>query len=94
MPLEVADEWIEFLQQRIGPGHPLYGKNVFPSCRKEDTQDTIIQFDIDDDETYAIVNFDKTYTVKGKQMPEVEVLKTREELKERFHDDHLNSVAQ
>ncbi len=92
MPLEVAAEWIEHLNQQMGPGHPLHGKKVFPSCRKEDVDEAIIQFDIDDDGTYAIVYFHRIVLFKGRKMPEVEIINTREELKQRFHDDHMEAL--
>lgn len=41
MPLECADEWIEFIRTQIGPGHPLFGKSIFASARRED-EDTIL----------------------------------------------------
>ena len=57
LPLSVADEYISYLQERIDLEHPLYGKKVFPSSIREDSQDLIIQFDLDDDNSYAIVFF-------------------------------------
>ncbi|MBT4288313.1 MAG: hypothetical protein HOD92_13340 [Deltaproteobacteria bacterium] len=94
IPLEFADEWIEYLKQNIRTGHPLHGKKVFPSCRREDTNETIIQFDIDDDGTYAIVNFSKSTTICGKKMPKTEILKSRNELNLRFKKDHIKSLDQ
>jgi hypothetical protein len=91
IPIENADELIKYLKRRIRPGHPLYGKKVFPSCRREDTTDIIIQFDNDVDGTYAIVNFSKSTVISGKKMPKVEILKSRNALKSRFQKDHEDS---
>jgi len=93
IPIENADELIKYLKRRIRSGHPLYGKKVYPSCRREDTADIIIQFDNDDDGTYAIVNFSKSKTISGKKMPQVEILKTRSALKLRFQKDHEESLS-
>ena len=54
LPLSCADEYIEYLSDYISPAHPLYGKRVFPSCRREDTQDLVVQYDLGDEGTYAI----------------------------------------
>ncbi len=91
LSIEVADEWIEYLNHNIKIGHPLYGKQVFPSCRREDTNETIIQFDIDDDKTYAIVNFDQFVKIKGAKMPKVEIIDSHKKLKERFLSDYLEA---
>jgi hypothetical protein len=93
IPIENADEWIKYLKRKIRSGHPLYGKKVFPSCRREDTVDIIIQFDNDDDGTYAIVNFSKLTGIKGKKMPKVEILKSRNALKLRFQKDHEDPLS-
>lgn len=93
IPLETADQWIEYLKQNIRSGHPLHGKKVFPSCRREGTDEIIIQFDIDDDGTYAIVNFSKSTTINNRKMPKVEMLESRNELKLKFQKDHENSLG-
>ena len=93
IPIENADEVIEYLQRKIRSGHPLFGKKVFPSCRREDTNEIIIQFDIDDDGTYAIVNFSQSTEINGKIMPKVEILKSRNALKSRFQKDHEDSLS-
>ena len=92
LPLSAADEYIEYLQKRIGLGHPLYGKKVFPSCIKEDSQDLIIQFDLDDDDTYAIVFFGEKRLFNRKKMPKVEIIATVSDLRERFDQDHRNAM--
>ena len=74
LPLSVADEYIDHFQKMIGPGHPLYGKKIFPACRREDTQELIIQFDLDDDNTHAIVFFDQKQVFGDKEMPRVEMI--------------------
>ncbi len=89
LPLACADKYIEHLSECISPGHPLYGKKVFPSCRREDTQDLIVQYDLDDEGTYAIVYFNSTKKYGKKKMPKVELFATRSEIKKRFEKDHL-----
>jgi hypothetical protein len=93
LPLEAADHYIEYLQKQIGPGHPLYKKKVFPSCRREDSRDIIIQFDLDDDETYAIVFFNEKQLFGKKEMPRVEMISSFSEPKERFAQDHFDAMA-
>jgi hypothetical protein len=89
LPLDFADDYIAHLQEHIGPLHPLYGKKVFPSCIREDTQELIVQYDVDDDGTYAIVNFSRTQVVGGEEMPTTEMLCSREQLIARFAEDQL-----
>jgi hypothetical protein len=93
LPLEAADHYIEYLQKQIGPGHPLYKKKVFPSCRREDSRDIIIQFDLDDDKAYAIVFFNEKQLFGKKEMPRVEMMSSFSELKERFAKDHFDAMA-
>jgi hypothetical protein len=92
LPLSVADEYIEYLQRKIGPRHPLYGKKVFPSCRREDSQDLIVQFDLDDDHTYAIVFFGEKQLFKRKKMPRVETIASFSDLQQRFAQDYLQAM--
>lgn len=92
LPLSVADEYIEYLQERIEPEHPLYGRKVFPSCRREDSQDLIVQFDLDDDNTYAIVFFDEKQLFGNKKMPKVEMIASISDLKKRFEQDHRTAM--
>ena len=92
LPLSVADEYIEYLNQRIAPEHPLYGKKVFPACRREDSQEPIVQFDLDDDNSYAIVSFGEKQLFNHKELPKVEMLASLAELKERFEKDHRDAM--
>ena len=92
LPLSVADEYIEYLQKQIDLGHPLYGRKVFPSCIKEDSQDLIIQFDLDDDSTYAIVFFGQKQLFGSKKMPKVEMIASACDLQKRFDQDHRNAM--
>jgi hypothetical protein len=92
LPLSVADEYIKYLQERIDSEHPLYGKKVFPSCIREDSQDPIIQFDLDDDNSYAIVFFGEKRLFGNKKMPRVEIIASVSELQKRFDQDHRNAI--
>lgn len=92
LPLFVADEYIEYLRQRIDPEHPLYGKKVFPSCKREDSQELIVQFDLDDDNTYAIVFFGEEQLFGNKKMPKVEMIASVADLQKRFDQDHRNAM--
>jgi hypothetical protein len=93
LPLEVADEYIAYLEQQIGPGHPLYRRKVFPACRKDDRQALIVQFDLDDDDTYAIVYFGEKQRFGNKKMPRVEMIASIAALQERFNQDHLSALG-
>ena len=86
LPLECADEWIEFIRGQIGPGHPLFGKTIFPSARREDENTILVEND--DDDTYALLSFDRKMTVRRKKMPFAEVIASRSELAERLQHDH------
>ena len=92
LPLSAADDYIEYLQSQIGPGHPLYQREVFPACIREDSQDVIIQFDLDDDKTHAIVYFSEKQLFGKKKMPRVEMIASFSELKERFEKDHRDAM--
>lgn len=92
LPLSVADEYIKALHERIAPEHPLYGKQVFPSCRREDSQDLIVQFDLDEDGTYAIVFFEEKILFGKKKLPRVEMIASVADLKKRFDQDHRNAM--
>jgi len=92
LPLSVVDEYIEYLRERIDPEHPLYGRKVFPSCIREDSQDFIIQFDLDDDNTYAIVFFGEKQLFGNKKMPKVEMIASLSDLQKRFDQDHRNAM--
>ena len=92
LPLSVADEYIEYLQERIDPDHPLYDRKVFPSCIREDSQDLIVQFDLDDDNTYAIVFFGENQLFSNKKMPKVEMIASVLDLQKRFDQDHRNAM--
>ena len=89
LPLDLANEDVAHLQKHIGPRHPLYGKKVFPSCVREDTEELIVQYDVDDDDTYAIVHFSRNQVVGRGEIPRTEILSSREELISRFAEDHL-----
>lgn len=86
IPLEFADEWIEFIRAQIGPGHPLFGKEFFPSARREDGD--VILVDNDDDGTHVVLSFDRTMTIRRKRMPFTEVIRSRAELAQRLEHDH------
>jgi hypothetical protein len=86
LPLECADEWIEFIRGQIGPRHPLFGKAIFPSARRQD-EDTVL-VENDDDGTYVLLSFDRKVTVQGKRMPFTEVIQSRSELVQRLQHDH------
>jgi hypothetical protein len=92
LPLSVADEYIKYLQDRIDPDHPLFGRKVFPSCIREDSQDLIVQFDLDEDNTYAIVFFGEKQLFSNKGMPKVEMIASLSDLQKRFNQDHLNAM--
>jgi len=92
LPLSVADEYIEYLQKQISPEHPLYSRKVFPACIREDTQELIVQFDLDDDNTYAIVFFSEKQLFGNKEMPKVEMIASVSELQNRFEQDHTNAM--
>lgn len=92
LPLSVADEYIKYLQERIDPECPLYGKQVFPSCIREDSQDLIIQFDLDDDNSHAIVFFGEKQLFGNKKMPRLEIIASVSDLQERFDQDHRNAM--
>ena len=92
LPLSVADEYIDYLQKRIGPGHPLYGRKIFPACRREDTQELIVQFDLDDDNTHAVVFFDQKQRFGDKKMPRVEMIGTVSDLKRFFDQEHEEAM--
>jgi hypothetical protein len=65
---------------------------VFPSCIKEDSQDLIVQFDLDEDNTYAIVFFGEKQLFSNKGMPKVEMIASLSDLQKRFNQDHLNAM--
>lgn len=88
LPLAAADDFIQYLRKQIGPGHPLYNREVFPSCAREDTTDRIVQFDLDDDGTFAIVYFNEMQKFGNKKMPRVEIIASVEALIERFEQDY------
>ncbi len=92
LPLSVADKYIEYLQKQIGLEHPLYNRKVFPSCIREDSQDLIIQFDLDDDKTYAIVFFSEKQLFGNQEMPKVEMIASISELQKRFDQDHSKAM--
>jgi hypothetical protein len=92
LPLSVADEYIKYLQERIAPEHPLYGRKVFPSCIREDSQELIVQFDLDEDNTYAIVFFGEKQLFSNKEMPKVEMIASLGALQKRFDQDHLHAM--
>jgi hypothetical protein len=91
LPLDLADQYIAHLKEHIGPRHPLYGKKVFPSCVREDTEELIVQYDVDDEGLYAIVNFSRTQIIGDKDMPQTEILFSRDQLIARFAEDHLKA---
>ncbi len=39
LPMSVADGYIEYLNEKIDEDHPLYGREVFPSCIRVDNRD-------------------------------------------------------
>ncbi|MGK7906082.1 MAG: hypothetical protein AB4040_02480 [Synechococcus sp.] len=92
LPLSVADEYIKYLQEQIDFEHPLYGKKVFPSCIREDSRDPIIQFDLDDDNSYAIVFFGEKRLFGNKKMPRVEIIASVSDLQKRFDQDRRNAM--
>ncbi len=92
LPLSVADEYIEYLRSQIGPEHPLYDRKVFPSCIREDSLAPIIQFELDDDNTYAIVSFGEKQVFGKREMPKVEMIASISELQKRFEQDHRNAI--
>mgnify|MGYP006304690645 FL=1 len=92
LPLECADEWIEFIRAQIGPGHPLFEKAIFPSARRED-EDTIL-VENDDDDTYVLLTFGRKMTIRRKRMPFTEVIDTRGELVQRLQHDHEVAMAE
>ena len=92
LPLSVSDKYIEYLRERIAPEHPLYGRKVFPSCIREDSQTFIIQFDLDDDNTYAIVFFGEQQLFGNEKMPKVEMIASLSDLQNRFDQDHRNAM--
>jgi len=91
IPLECADEWIEFIRGKIGKGHPLFGKAIFPSARRKD-EDTVL-VENDDDETYALLSFHRTMTIRRKRMPFTEVIQSRSNLVQRLEGDHTSAMA-
>ena len=91
LPLECADEWIEFIRGKIGQGHPLFEKTIFPSARRED-EDTVL-VENDDDGTYALISFHRTMTIRRKRMPFTEVIQSRSELIQRLEGDHTSGMA-
>jgi len=92
LPLSVSDKYIKYLRERIAPEHPLYGRKVFPSCIREDSQTFIIQFDLDDDNTYAIVFFGEQQLFGNEKMPKVEMIASLSDLQNRFDQDHRNAM--
>jgi hypothetical protein len=92
LPLSVADQYIKYLQERIEPEHPLYGRKVYPNCIKKDSQNLIVQFDLDDDNTYAIVFFGEEQLFSNKKMPKVEMIDSLSDLQKRFDQDHRNAM--
>ena len=78
IPLENSDEWIDFIREQIGPGHPLFEKAIFPSARREDERTVLIEND--DDGTYVVLSFDRKMTFRGKRMPFTKVIESRDEL--------------
>ena len=91
MPLECADEWIEFIRAQIGPGHPLFGKAIFPSARRED-EDTVL-VENDDDGTYVLLSFDRKTSIRRKRMPFTETIQSPAELAQRLEHDHKLAMA-
>ena len=63
---------------------------MIPSCIKEDSQDLIVQFDLDEDNTYAIVFFGEKQLFSNKEMPKVEMIASLSDLQKRFDQDHRN----
>lgn len=91
IPLECVDEWIEYLRSLIGPGHPLYGKEIFAGIRRCDDIEMVL-FDNDTDDTYAFVNFEEKKRYKSRLMPKAEVFHSWEEVKKRLEDDHQEAM--
>lgn len=92
MPLECADEWIEYLQSCIGPGHPLHGKKIFASMRRCDGIELVL-FENDTDDTFAFVNFGEKTRYKSRLMPKTEVLHSCDEVKKRLEHDYQEVVG-
>jgi len=92
IPLASADEWIEFIKEQIGPGHPLYEKEIFPSMRREDGTD-ILLIENDTDGTYALLYPHEKAKYRGSQMPKTKIIATREEIKKLIEFDHKKAVG-
>ena len=91
LPLECADEWIDFIREQIGPGHPLFEKAIFPSARREDENTILVEND--DDDTYVLLSFDRKMTIRRKRMPFTEVIDSRGDLAQRLQHDHEVAMA-
>ncbi len=91
IPLDSADEWADFIQKQVGPGHPLHNKNIFASMRREDGIDMVL-FDNYTDGTYAIVYLHEKKRYKSRLMPKTEVIATWSEVKQRLKRDHEEAM--
>lgn len=84
--MEYVDEMLHFLNSQIGPGHPLYRKELYVSAVNKDANTWYVEGEKED--FYAIVYFGQKKRYGGKSMPKCEILPGWDAVLQRFAADH------
>ena len=81
IPLEFEREFLDALEECIGPEHPLFGKELHATAKRQG------------EDMYAILDLDRMSSYGGKPMPSVTFLKSSEEFRLRMEKDLQEAIA-
>ena len=90
MPLENADEWINFVRASINENDPLFKKKIFVSGRHE--HEKLLLVENDSDNNHAIVSIMHDKKTDRLICKTIEVIKSRSALAERLKADHQKAT--
>jgi len=91
IPLESVDEWLEYFQENIKPGHPLYGKKIFPSLIRSDTRDQII-IENNTNGTYALLHLNERKRYNGISMVKASIIDSHETLQSIIENYYCDTI--
>ncbi len=80
--MEYVDEMLEFLESRIGPGHPLHRRRLYVSAVNKEADAWYIEGEKED--FYAIMSFGRKKRYGTKMMPACEILPDWDAVLRRF----------
>jgi hypothetical protein len=83
--MEYVDEMLAFLQNQIGPGHPLHRKKLYVAAVNKDADAWYVEGETED--FYAIVYFGRKKRYGGRMMAACEILPDWDAVLRRFAAD-------